>query len=821
MPAHSGLWGGLSKKEMAFAAKGLDLSRPHASTRGVYLNPNLANYNNITPDQINRWNQGVTNIRDLENKNALRRWKWENRIYQGRLASIQLGKMGAGFGLGVLGMDQMTREDGNGWNMASGVLYSIAGTAAMTGNYLVAGVAGAVGAIAQFTAEVQKMNDTVRAFKDDSELHKVENGITSNSDDPNEQLLDLIYNKHKNINDLVEKRIKLTRKLLDTASGEKEETKGDAEYKKRLENRIGGDGFWSSLWHNALNIAGRDWNGVLKSFNGSRSRFDDYEYENAQMAKYSTLGQFAIAPGESKFAGETVWEHRIGNTLYRDLIKNKQDPNNAYTTAAIGTYMTEYAQKGVAAGQEVKKGIAKRILAGSSLADIQAYIDEQDRYLNPKYVPNLIRPNQYNHGRDYFLNASEDTKNSWSLTRQAEYDSYQATIRETLEAYRQFAAQSAYGDISAATILQYLRSGVFANNGHAEYASLLGLYNPTDLSLFEKTIGLSNGQFVEMGGKMANENAINAYNAFTNIKSHIEQANLSTQPALQPFIAFIDAIIRLAEAQTTNGDLAAASANYLAQSQNVASEGMLNTANSMLGLGAAATYTSGTAWAAGLNVYNMGASVGAGLGNFGTGIFNVGNILSSVDWGSKWSALFPPMFGVNVGAPSIAPPPAMGGYGFGGGGSLWSGSSMFGGGSNRGFGGKIAGFINGGVGGGYSGGINTNYQFTYNGGKKTNNYDPYADNNYSINSNTGGSKSGKKTTKPSKPTVPSQKDYKSNYNNDSAAPKQVIVNISNLMNVDKVDLSKEDNKVAIANLKDQLSEALIDVVREFDSTWHG
>lgn len=67
----------------------------------------------------------------------------------------------------------------------------------------------------------------------------------------------------------------------------------------------------------------------------------------------------------------------------------------------------------------------------------------------------------------------------------------------------------------------------------------------------------------------------------------------------------------------------------------------------------------------------------------------------------------------------------------------------------------------------------------------------------------------------------SQADYKQHYNNNTAAPKQVIVKIENLMNVKSIDLSKKDNKEVIDNVKSQLTQALVDVVHDFDETWHG
>ena len=56
----------------------------------------------------------------------------------------------------------------------------------------------------------------------------------------------------------------------------------------------------------------------------------------------------------------------------------------------------------------------------------------------------------------------------------------------------------------------------------------------------------------------------------------------------------------------------------------------------------------------------------------------------------------------------------------------------------------------------------------------------------------------------------------------SAAPKQVIVNIDSLLSVKTIDLmkSKEGQTKEIQNLKQQLAEALIDVVHDFDASWN-
>ena len=58
--------------------------------------------------------------------------------------------------------------------------------------------------------------------------------------------------------------------------------------------------------------------------------------------------------------------------------------------------------------------------------------------------------------------------------------------------------------------------------------------------------------------------------------------------------------------------------------------------------------------------------------------------------------------------------------------------------------------------------------------------------------------------------------YKNHYSNNAAAPKQVIVRIGNLMNVDKIDLTNEHKAAAVATLKQDLAAALLDVVQDFN-----
>lgn len=62
-----------------------------------------------------------------------------------------------------------------------------------------------------------------------------------------------------------------------------------------------------------------------------------------------------------------------------------------------------------------------------------------------------------------------------------------------------------------------------------------------------------------------------------------------------------------------------------------------------------------------------------------------------------------------------------------------------------------------------------------------------------------------------------QSEYKSHYNTGSAAPKQVIVRIENLMNVQNIDMTDERKAAVVNNLKQELATALLDVVQDFNA----
>ena len=91
-------------------------------------------------------------------------------------------------------------------------------------------------------------------------------------------------------------------------------------------------------------------------------------------------------------------------------------------------------------------------------------------------------------------------------------------------------------------------------------------------------------------------------------------------------------------------------------------------------------------------------------------------------------------------------------------------------------------------------------------------YQQALDSDKSTDNNSDGGGSGTTHT----PRVPtgSTQDYKNHYKNQAAAPRQIIIKMDSLMNVESIDMTNADNSAVISNVKDQLAQALVDVVAD-------
>ena len=125
--------------------------------------------------------------------------------------------MGIGSAGMMMGMYQMTKENANGWDIASGGLLSAAGMAAMVGGpagwIAAAGLAlGALGtSLASFN---QNLNELAGFVSDFTKSHQLLDGALLNGNTRTERYLEFVWRKNYDINDLIQRRTELMKELL-------------------------------------------------------------------------------------------------------------------------------------------------------------------------------------------------------------------------------------------------------------------------------------------------------------------------------------------------------------------------------------------------------------------------------------------------------------------------------------------------------------------------------------------------------------------------------------------------------------------------------
>lgn len=245
----------LSYKQYIKASKGLNLSRPHASTSGYYLN----RIDNLGREaEVAAWNSGVYQARQAEDAAALKRYKQNQKTFNKRVRNMQIrnglkgfGKMGVGAAGMMLGMHQMTKENANGWDVASGGLFAAAGMAAMVGGPIgwiaAAGLAlGGLGAsLASFNQNLNALSGFVNDF---SNSHQLLDGALLNGNTRTERYLEFVWRKNYDINDLIQRRIELMKELLGIETPNATTTKdvGNETYKTMYEKFYAADSMWGS-----------------------------------------------------------------------------------------------------------------------------------------------------------------------------------------------------------------------------------------------------------------------------------------------------------------------------------------------------------------------------------------------------------------------------------------------------------------------------------------------------------------------------------------------------------------------------------------------
>lgn len=746
------------------------------------------------------------------NKSEKSRYKNARRKQLRRLAGYQIGNTakaigGSAVGMGLMGLGAtgLLKEDKSWADWLSGGAYSVAGLAAMAGGpvgWTIAGIGALVGGAAQFVAHLKDAEKIAEQFAFTAEKNQMVNGILANSEDSQLTNLALIFDKHNEINDSLEKRIDILNKLAGIEKSEPDPGVSEtfAETLKQIketEGRFTRDSFLAS----ANNIFSA-WNKEGKWGYGPQVDKDgftigeQYYYEDGHGNKYTFTG--ASQQGISR------------------------------TVAAAEAIKKGYGQQ---MAKDFHSAVARRIMdPNAKLEDLEKYFNDYAAANNPTLMKGLSHST-------YNLDTWDQNEalNNYFI-RKLLWADMDERFKTTQDAVLNFKRHQLAGTLTENDILNLAAYGR-AGDYFGVIAADMVKDNLSWLEMFHKNFGfdIKNG-FSEYQGRSPLENADAAIAFIEMFQNALTEWGLMGESAS-------DASFEIWQA--TNFLQAAAVLQREGEAKMLEQFG--NTTYSFLGL----TYqwdTINHTWRViSEDTLNSAYSVANNTGwatnslwNFSSSIFGLGNTIAGFNWSSLWNSMLPDFSNIsfNFGSgnqSSFASEITPFSTSIKNDGTGFKASNPF---SNLTFGtGSFLGGTSFTSGNSFLGGNIGSKNFGNNKNNKISNNKNAFSIAQSVNADNGDQYSPnipKKRDKPKKEKTPKAKtpktpktpkasssDYKSNYNNNGAAPKQVIVNIENLMNVSKVDLSKADNAAAVQDLKAQLSQALIDVVHDFDETWHG
>lgn len=441
----------LSYKQYIKASKGLNLSRPHASTSGYYLN----RIDNLGREaEVAAWNSGVYQARQAEDAAALKRYKQNQKTFNKRVRNMQIrnglkgfGKMGVGAAGMMLGMHQMTKENANGWDVASGGLFAAAGMAAMVGGPIgwiaAAGLAlGGLGAsLASFNQNLNALSGFVNDF---SNSHQLLDGALLNGNTRTERYLEFVWRKNYDINDLIQRRIELMKELLGIETPNATTTKdvGNETYKTMYEKFYAADSMWGSR--------------------GAASRAADL---------FNKYGQeFGLSV--RNYGGDWYYQDANGKYIRFANPKGSSDTNDAVmydVAAAMELLHGQYRSKIM---DENQHRLAQILYGKATVEDAKNWRDTFAATYGPASWATLIRPDQWNEDTDVAKYWSgEDIAKSYMGAQLLWKSMYQMV--EAQNAIADFKEKLAAGNLTENDVVRALRWGDYDVLGQT-----LADYNP-------------------------------------------------------------------------------------------------------------------------------------------------------------------------------------------------------------------------------------------------------------------------------------------------------------------------------------------------------
>lgn len=513
---------GLTYKQYMKAAKGLNLTRPHASTSGYYLN----NIDNVGREaEVAAWNSGVWSARAAEDKAALNRYKQDRKTFNRRVRNTQiknglgnLGKMGVGAAGVMLGMNQMTKENANGWDVASGGLFAAAGTAAMIGGPVgwVAGAALAIGglatAFASFQHNLNALSNFVNSFAQNNQLL---DGVLLSGNTRTERYLEFVWRKNYDINDLIQRRIELTKELLGIESPKATTTKdvGNEVYKTMYERFYAADSLLGSS--------------------------DAAEKAAELFNKYGSEFGLSIF----KEGGDWAYKDASGNIIKFNNPDNTSDTNDVVmyeVAAAMEMLHGSYRPKII---DENQHRLAQMLYGRSTAKDVQKWRDTFANAYGPSSWVGLIRPDQRNEDADVAkFWAGEDISTSYVGAQLLWKSMYQLVNAQN--AIADFKTKMESGNLTELDVVKALRWGDYDILGET-----LADYNPNDITSWYRNMGyVGNGEWSDPSGRETPEVvAQTAAVQMQKLLESIKKLGLESDPATQALQTYANTLLTLAQ----------------------------------------------------------------------------------------------------------------------------------------------------------------------------------------------------------------------------------------------------------------------------------
>ena len=755
----------LSYKQYAKAAKGLDLSRPHASTSGYYLNK----IDNLGREaEVAAWNSGVYSARQAEDKAALNRYRQNQKTFNKRVRNMQIknglksfGKIGLGSAGIMAGMHQITKENANGWDVASGGLFAAAGMAAMVGGPVgwiaAAGLAlGGLGAsLASFNNNLNTLSGFVNSF---SSSHQLLDGALLNGNTRTERYLEFVWRKNYDINDLIQRRIELMKELMGIETPNATTTKdvSNEMYKTMYEKFYAADSMWGSS--GAASRAADLFNKYGEEFGLSVSKINNdwyYKDANGQYIK------FANPDGSSDTNDAVMYDVAAAMELLHGQYRSKIMDENQHRLA--------------------------QILYGKATAeDAKNWRDTFAATYGPTSWSSLIRPDQWNEDTDVAkFWSGEDIAKSYMGAQLLWKSMYQMV--EAQNAIAEFKEKLASGNLTENDVVRALRWGDYDVLGQT-----LADYNPNDVSGWFRNMGYAGeGVWRDPSGRETPEvMAQTAAGQMQRLLESIKKLGLEVDPSTQALQTYANTLLTLAQSFTGSNDALSGSR-----------DGEIKELNGQKWRWNAATKQ----WEL-IDDNNQPSKISQGLVDMSN---NMNNLLTTVqNFNSQWPMVYPTVYQAEGG---------------------WSYTNT----SPYNWGAENNNFItNGMVVNPLSIDQKTGQQYSWwpswNGGNNLMtpqmNYTttgitmtpqqmgnavaqpktPGA-NTPNGNNNGNSSNSGRTGTKTS--------DYKS-HQKERAIPKQININIQNLMKVDSIDMTNENNVAIIEKLKEKVAYALYEAAAD-------